>query len=320
MLEQNLLYPKRPNRYLKNKLLGELKPVTVGIAAICDLDMPAPAIVVCADRLVSAGIQFEGHTSKITFMTGYCMALQSSNDSLTSDALLEKVRAKTSKFEKPVKIVDIVELIRAECIALKQQWIENNILFKYNITFDKLNVKPEVAVTNAIAEVNNCKYPLQFQFIIVGIEETKEAHLYVIDQDGQYWLQDSLGFATIGSGDYLAFPELTKLGYSRRFPAVVSIPRVYMAKKASERVQGVGRYTDLLILFLENPLSGEFKPRIQELSANKDFMKQLDDKLDEILKLEKAKLAELSNAVLEFFKPKPQTQAQSNPESQTPIV
>jgi hypothetical protein len=320
LIEQNLLYLKQPNRYLKSKSLEGLNPVTVCIAAICDLDQPAPAIVLCADRLVSAGIQFESHTSKIKVMTGYCLAFQSANDSLTADAILEKVREKTAAFDKPAKILDIVELIRIECIAVKKQWIEDNILSKYNITFDKLNAKPEVAVIRAVKEVNCCKYPIKFQFIVAGIEESKQAHLYVIDQDGQYWLQDTLGFATIGSGDYLAFPELTKLGYSRRFPAVVSIPRVYMAKKASERVQGVGRRTDLLILFLENPNGGEFKPRMQELSANKDFMKQLDDKLDEISKLERGKLEELSTAILEFFKPKQAIQPQPKPEGQAPIV
>ena len=311
MLKNNLLYVKQPNRYLNNKSIERLKPVTICIAAICDLGKPAPAIVFCADRLISAGIiQFEGSTSKIKIITPYCMAMQSANDSLTADAILEKVREKASKFDKPVKIVDIVELIRSECLALKKQWIEDNILFKYNVTFDKLNVKPEATVAQAIKEVNDCKnqYPFQLQFIVLGIEESKEAHLFTIDQDGQYWLQDTLGFATIGSGDYLAFPELTKHGYSRHFPAVVAIPRVYIAKKMSERVQGVGRYTDLCILFLNDPATGKFDPRLQELSVNREFIAELDKAHEAILVSEKAELQKLSKTILEMLAPKPQPQ------------
>lgn len=311
VIEHNLLYKKQTNGCLNNKPDKKLKPVTICIAAICDIDKPAPAIVFCADRLISAGpIQFEGSTSKIKIMTAYCMAMQSSNDSLTSDAILEKAREKASKFDKPRKIVEIVELIRAECLALKKQWIEDNILFKYNVTFDKLEVKPEATVAQAIKEVTDCKnqYPFQFSFIVLGIEETKEAHLYTIDQDGQYWLQDSLGFATIGSGDYLAFPELTKHGYSRHFPAVVAIPRVYIAKKVAERVQGVGRHADLCILFLNDPTNSKFDPRVQELSANKAFIEELNKTHDLIMSNEKTELLKLSKTILEMLAGKPQTQ------------
>ena len=74
---QNSLYKKKPpNRYLRRKL----KPVTVCIAGICDAGTGTPAIVFVADRLITAGIQFEGSQSKIKIMAPYCMAMQSSNE------------------------------------------------------------------------------------------------------------------------------------------------------------------------------------------------------------------------------------------------
>lgn len=304
MKGDNHLYKKQLNRYLK---LRRLKPVTICIAVICDFGSSAgvpPAIVFCADRLVSAGIQFEGGTPKIKMITNYCFAMQSSNDSLTSDLILEKVKAKANTLEKTAKIVEIVEMIRQECFELKKQWVEDNVLLKYNLTFKKLDTKPDAIVKDAINEVRDCHYPCEFSYIVLGLEESKEAHLYVIDQDGQYWLQDSLGFAAIGSGGELAFLEMTKHGYARNFPAVVAIPRVYLAKKVSERAQGVGRYTDMGILFLSDPKSGKFLPASQNL-ATPELIRKLDETYNALIANEKAELEKLNQTVYEILVPKP---------------
>ena len=77
------------------------------------------------------------------------------------------------------------------------------ILSKYNLTFEKLETKPESVVKDAINEVRDCQYPYEFSFIVLGLEASKEAHLFTVDQDGNYRLQDYLGFATIGSGGEL---------------------------------------------------------------------------------------------------------------------
>ena len=83
------------------------------------------------------------------------------------------------------------------------------------------------------------------------------------------------------------FLELTKHGYSRHFPAVVAIPRTYIAKKVSERAQGVGRITDLVILFFNNPQGAEFLPTIQILSVP-EFTQKLDDTYNALMTNEKA--------------------------------
>jgi len=304
MKRDNHLYEKQQSRYLKLRRLG---PVTICIAVICDFDSPAgtpPGIVFCADRLVSARIQFEGATPKIKMITNYCIAMQSSNDSLTSDLILEKVKAKASPLEKTAKIVEIVEMIRQECFELKKRWVEDNILSKYNLAFESLNTRPDSIVKDAINEVRDCHYPFEFQYIVLGLEESKEAHLYVIDQDGQYWLQDSLGFAAIGSGGELAFLELTKHGYARNFPGVVAIPRIYLAKKVSERAQGVGRDTDMGILFFGDPKSGKFLPTSNNLAAP-ELIKKLDDTFNALIANEKAELDKLNKTVYDILVPKP---------------
>lgn len=304
-MKDNNLYKNRRNRYLKRK---RLKPVTVCIAAICNVGIQGanPAIVFCADRLVSAGIQFEGGESKIKALTNYCYAMQSSTDSLISDLILEKVKQKVSKSEKPIKIEEIVRTIRAECIAHKTEWIESAILFNYNIAFEKFKVAPESIVQKAVDEVRMCEYPYTFDIIVLGLEESGEAHVFVVNQDGTYRSYASLGFATIGSGGDLAFLELTKYFYARSVPAVVAIPRVYIAKKVSERAQGVGRYTDFAVLFLTSDPKTSFSPGVHVLSNVPDFLKKLDDAYNALLSSEAAALGKLAETVQSMLTPKPE--------------
>jgi hypothetical protein len=243
--------------------------------------------------------------------------MQSSNNSLISDLILEKVRQKASALEKPAKIIDIVEMIKAECFALKKHWIEENILVNYNLTFEQLGAKPETIIKDAVSAVRYCDYPYEFSFIVLGLEPSKEAHLYTMNQDGEYWLQDSLGFATIGSGGELAFLELTKHGYARYFPAVMAIPRTYIAKKVSERAQGVGRYTDLLILFLNEPKTDKFLPMIQVLSTNQGFIQELDKTYNTIVANEKTELDKLTKTVFDLLTPKPSPKPTQTP-TETP--
>jgi len=75
------------------------------------------------------------------------------------------------------------------------------------------------------------------------------AHIYTVNQTGECKLHDYLGFAVIGSGYDLAFPELTKFPY---FPLIIgwqdALIRVYDAKKVAERMGGVGQQTNLVVL------------------------------------------------------------------------
>jgi hypothetical protein len=122
-----------------------------------------------------------------------------------------------------------------------------------------------------------------------------------VDQDGAYRLQDSLGFVTIGIGAQLAFPQMTKYAYSRYMPLVTAIPMVYISKKISERMQGVGQLTDLAVLHFKD---ATFSPMLWVPSIDSDFMKQLDDAFATITKSESTELQNISKKVQEWFNQK----------------
>lgn len=303
-LEHKVLYKKCPNRYLKKKKIGEFRPLTVCIAAIANFgalnekkEPIPPCIVFCADKLVSAGVQFESYEAKIKRITDYCYAM-TSGDAFESDLILERVRQKVGTPEKPLKIEEIVRILSKECFDYKREWFENNVLWKYNVVFDKFRVTPEPIVADAVKEIGGCDYPFEFSFILLGLETSREAHLFYVDQDGAYQLQDSLGFVTIGVGRTLAFPQMTKYAYSRYFALFTAIPMVYISKRVSERMQGVGQLTDLVVLHFKD---ATFSPTIWVPSADAEFMKKLNEAFDTISKNEQTELQNISKKVQEWF-------------------
>jgi hypothetical protein len=302
---QNPLYREQPNRYLS---LRRLKPVTVGIAAICNLDNQgtSPQIVFCADRLMSAGVQFEGGESKIKRITDYCYVMQSATDSFVADLIVERLKDKVTVISKNLMISEIIRMLRKECFEFRKEWIEDHVLYKYDIVFQKTGVKPESAIQQAITEVENCYYPYEFELIVLGLEPTKEAHIYRVNEKGEYKLEDLVGFTTIGSGGGLSFLEMTKYGYSSTANVVVAIPRVYFAKRVSERAAGVGRQTDLAVLW-DSGGADDFKPNTFLIDLqHPDILKMMDSTFAKIKESENKQLEKVYQAVYDMLAPKEQ--------------
>lgn len=249
--------------------------MTIGIAAICDaIPNTWPKIILCADRLVSAGIQFESGTSKIVKITDFCYAISSSNDTSTSDLVLEKVIERSQHDSNIVDTKDIVRVLKEECINHKKECLDRDVLLKYNVMTEKLKINADPVLKMAKGEVDNYDYPLECEFIVAGLEVAKKAHIYRVDQDGGCRLDDFLGYTTIGSGSGLAFLEMTRYIYARESTPAFAIPLVYLAKRTAERAQGVGRATDFGVLYFSGDPKKE-TPSYVDL-AKADFLKTLD--------------------------------------------
>jgi 20S proteasome alpha/beta subunit len=289
--------------------LNAPEPMTVGIAAICDIGYEKlyPKIVLCADRQVSSVVQYEGSGQKIKQMTPYCCAMASSTDSETSDMILEDARKKIQKRiqdgQSDLPIKDIVDIVKEECESFKQAMIEKDVLSKFNLTIKNTGTEPQTLAGRAIEEVNRYQYQLKFDFIILGFDSPTEPHIYVIDQDGNYRLCDSSGSAMIGSGSLLAFLQLTKSGHSKNEASVKTIPKVYFSKKVSERTGTVGRTTDLYAFFSTyvEPIPTKPTYRLVDFGTPGVLMEMMDGALDEIAKFENTKLTDLANTIYEIL-------------------
>jgi hypothetical protein len=301
MFQGSMKYNDPFIRYRINPLL-RLKPVTICIAAICDATTN-PTILFCADRLVSAGIQFEGGSSKILQPTINCIVMETSNDSATSELVLEKFRHNLDR-KKKYSIDELSNILSQECIKFRADVLDRQVVSRYNLAIEKLHAPPDSLLRDAVNELRIYPYPM-FEFIVTGIDDIG-AHIYTVDQDGNVKSWDFLGFTTIGSGGELAFSEMTKWTYSYQHPLSLSIPRIYFAKKASERAQGVGASTDYGFLTrIKKPDSEEIVPQTVFLSTMPEFIKSLDDAYQSIHNYEADTIVKIQKNIEEMQKNPP---------------
>jgi 20S proteasome alpha/beta subunit len=248
--------------------------MTICISGICD-SSTTPTIIFCADRLVSAGIQFEGGSSKIIQVTINCVIMETSSDSATSEAVLDRFRKKIDQ-SKDHTILELAETLAHECADFRTESLDRQVVSKYNLVVDRLKADPNSLLRDAVNELRIHPYPI-FEFIVSGLDNTG-AHIYTVDQDGNVKSWDFLGFTTVGSGSELAFSEMTKWMYTDQQPLSLAIPRIYFAKKASERAQGVGKMTDFgFITLIHDVNTKKNSPQVFFISGNKETMTILEN-------------------------------------------
>jgi hypothetical protein len=214
-----------------------------------------PKIVFCADRMISAGLQFEHGEAKIQWLTASSLVMVSSNKSLRSDMIVKSVQMKIAG--KPMTTEAVADLFKQECIAAQQDEREQEILIplglSYKTLWEKSSIISKEALGGIMGQLENYESDFLTQFIVLGIDQIASAyvpHIYIINQDGEVSLQDYLGFGVIGSGYDTAFPELTKYVWNRNISLSDALARVYNAKVAAQRMAGVGEFTDLSVLYV----------------------------------------------------------------------
>jgi len=235
------------NRY---RFKPKVKELTICISAISEVSSLSPKIILSADKLISAGIQFEHGYGKIGTVTDYCYVMMATDDALTGDMIIRETKKQVENKGFPIE--EITRILAKVCEKYYQTSIEKNILFKYNLNYENFKSKSQDLSPNLIDiivdEINIFQYDFKAEFIVCGIDT--DPHIFVVDQCGNYKSYDYIGFATIGSGSPLAFSEMTKYSYHPNTQLSMALARVYNAKKVSERMGGVGRSTDLYVLYL----------------------------------------------------------------------
>jgi hypothetical protein len=280
LLVPKAIYKKPFNRYLIGK---RRKALTICIAIICQKSGRDTKIVLCADREVTSVVEFQNGSPKIKKITDYCYGMHSSNDSLISDALLEKVSARAIR-QGTTSIYEIADFLKQECVERKKEQIEKDVLFAYNLTTKNLTEVPEPLLRKAVGEVSKYQYQLEYDFILAGLEPDGNAHIYWVNQDGNLRCYDSLGHCSIGSGGLVAFIDLTKVVWECNKLYTVAVPLVYFAKKVSESATGVGSYTDLWLLHYPKPDDTNTKPEIYDVLAKQGVKELLNDTYDAMVK------------------------------------
>lgn len=293
-------FVRKHKRRRTRKWLHKEKPMTVCIAAIADALTNSPKIVFAADRLVSAGVCFESGVPKIKELTNYAYVMISSNDALVSDLIATKAQKIVfDHLEKKNKLTieQIAELFSKECEMRLKQDKEKKVFSEYNLTSDEFKNKSkdlhDRIVQDIICKLYNYEYSLETLFLIIGIDS--KPHIYTVDQGGDVRLWDSIGFATAGDGGYLAYPEITKFSYNPNSGLSGVLVRVYNSKKVAERVGGVGKETDLAVLWVA-------PDKDVALWVAPDKVKDLlDEDIEDMKQKEEEIIKKVESKLMDFF-------------------
>lgn len=299
-------FDPRPHIDKRVRYLTTRQPLTVCIAAICDAKTEHPKIVFAADRLISAEIQFEHRPGKITQLSKYCCVMMSSDDALRSNMIVQRVLDQIQLAPKLPTIKEIAELFSKACIDEKSKNREHDVLGPLGLNHETFRKSSKDMPSEMVREITTAlsyyRYRFESEFLILGIdmEPKPRAHIYTVDQDGKCTLHDFLGFAFIGIGRSLAFPELTKFPYAPNdIDWQQTMLRVYCAKRVAERIGGVGRQTDLFVLHVKEDENGVFVP--MRWRVDKETRAVLDEGIRKLKKSELDTLNSVLHEVREKF-------------------
>ena len=248
-------YRKNKKHRIQKRVTKE-KLMTVCIAAIADASTPSPKIVFAADRLVSSWVNFESGVPKIRQLTNYAFVLIATNDAPIANGIILKAEEQIKSLcDERLTIEQIVKMISKECKNRLSDERERYVLSPFGLTYDgyitKSNDTSKELINDIAANLRDFEdsdYEFEAEFMIIGIED--RPLIYIVNQKGDYTPSDYAGFATIGSGKYMAFPEITKFTYHPDVDMGQALVRVYNSKKIAERVGGVGKETDLGVLHI----------------------------------------------------------------------
>jgi 20S proteasome alpha/beta subunit len=258
-IQRHLTKHRKNKRLFINKRYQCEKHMTVCIAAISEEQTEYPKIVIAADREVTTDwISYTSGVGKIRVLTKYCWVMISTNNALIAQDIITQSINELNKILKNtpdeiITIEQIAKLISSECkykmdltrerVALSPHGLNYDSYIKRSKEFSREHIE---IITNDLKDFETQNYNFTAEFLVVGID--LKPHVFVVVQNGEYASSDVEGFFITGGGRSTAFPEFTKYPFNPNASWLYTLHRVYTAKKAAERVGGVGPDTDLIVL------------------------------------------------------------------------
>lgn len=299
--------------------------MTICIAAMCNVDNKSgtysPAIVFCADRLLTSSISFEHGNSKIKLISGRCIIMEA-GDGTISDLILNEEVINDQNSELSVK--GIAEIINQKTIEVITQKVNESLLINFGISLDRLYDDKKISqdlLNLVLRKVTEVRRERNVEFIVAGLDKNSLPSLYKVSSISGLECYNSIGFISIGIGADLSLLELTKFSHNNLAGYMEVISKVYRAKIESEKVGSIGKNTDLGMLYLktadvndQNWVAGDilFGDNIKEiLNSNIEKIKDFEAKIREEIK-PKLKGAIFTDPEAKTEEIKPSSQEQSS--------
>ena len=257
---------------LKNNNKKGVK-MTVCIGLLSENKKQAVAI---ADRMITdnyLSIGFEHGDAKIIRISKNAVAMCAGYTAIISEILDPIIE---ENLEKALPIKTLASKVAESYSEVRKQKI-NELYFKprgldidkaYNSNINSQLLKTLDDIVDDF-EFPSFEEPAGLEILIVGVDQDKKAHLYVVDDPGTFSCRDSIGWMCIGSGSPQAESSLilNKFNSSKNIKQALYFG--YEAKKWAEKSPEVGRIeTDIVkinqeVLFLDKENINELK-RIYE--------------------------------------------------------
>lgn len=268
--------------------------MTVCIASIYNNS----SILAASDRMVTGGygdITFEPSTPKIIPFTTSIAVMTAGDQSIQTQVLQEARKIVEDKIttnpEKWLYVSEVAEIYSKCYYDLKSKLIEDIILspFKLDLTsYISRQKEMDSDFVDKIA-IKIARFDVEYlrdkaiETIVMGVDDSGP-HIYVVT-NGEISCNDKLGFASIGIGSSHAISHFMLSSYSKNDSEAKALLTIHQAKKKSEVSPGVGKETDMCIIWqkgsfamIEQPTFK--KPIVKDLDRIYEKYKQATTKLD----------------------------------------
>jgi len=250
-------WPDRP----LNRPRSPVKSVTVCIVATCQIDAPlaprlgmmprwdVPGIVAVSDRMLSTPQGSSQPDQSKSFGFGPHIRCWFAGDPGVCEDIVDAARL----------ALPTGPTVRQVAMAVDKAFVAER---RRHARFARLR--------NKSIELDT--YKLENQLIVAGVEP-KKAHIFVIDDDRRAHRADTIGFAAIGTGSYLAIDYLNRINLPRWAPMPEALFSIYAAKRMAEAAPTVGTDTQVFIsrytkkVYWSKNLLGDLAKRYRQMTA-----------------------------------------------------
>jgi len=206
-----------------------------------------------SDRMITAGnIQYEPQQLKVAFVAPRTLILIAGDYTVHSHAVatvFEQLRGN----EKP-RPLDVARMYGVAIQGIQRRRAEDLFLAPLGLNTDSFMAQQkelsEAFVSSLTAQMQDFE-GYDVAALIVGLDD-HVAHIYSINHRGVVDCADDVGFAAIGVGAWHANSRLMQIGYVNRLNYAPALAAIYAAKRAAEIAPGVGKATDIHLIFKEH--------------------------------------------------------------------
>ncbi len=234
--------------------------MTVCISAIGKASDGKEVIVLATDHMLTLENigSFEHDILKWRRVNGNAVAMLSGRTLLFTE-ILNETEGKS--------LFEVADQIDKNIRNILNNKIQKTLLDKFHLTYGELktllltNPALNQLAVNVITNVDN--YKLNTSILLVGFDVNGNAQIIDINEADMYNFRD-IGFGAIGSGGAQAINTLLFQKHSCDEDIMTTTYNVYKAKRNAEVSQGVGKDTQLCILFPDGSL--------KRLNSNDSFI------------------------------------------------